>query len=413
MPGMTVQTAAAILKTVYPGFIEDQLNDEVVLYRKANRKKKKITQGLGLVRSIRIGRSQGLGARDNSGPLPKAGKQRYAAPTVNVARNYHRGQIEGAVIRDSDGDEAAFEEALAAETQFNVDDLVNELDWQLYRGTGKRAQVNGAVTIGDVTFTVDNPGTDHIQEEMVIDIYNGATLQALNLTVSVVSSATVFVVESGSATTVSNDAWIYRHGNFDGTTVKELKGLQVIVDDTTFGNTYFGLSKVTYPGLKAGYIDASVGTLSETDMQAAIDGARKKGGGRIDLILTSYGVRRAYAASLLSQKRYVSPHSQSLKGGFKQSGNFDDNTGSGLAYDDVEVVPGKNAVAGRMDFLDTRTFKLFEQSDVEWVDNGGSILHPMMASDDLDAYQFAMYHEAQLYCERPSANSALSGITEG
>lgn len=416
MAGTTITTASAILKKVYPGLIENQLNEESVGYRMASKAKQKITFGQNLVRSIRTSRSQGLGARNETDNLPGAGYQVYASPVVNVKRNYHRGQITGAVIRDSAADDAAFEEALAADIMYNIDDLTAELDFQIWRGTGKRASVNGTVTANNVTFTVSNTspyaGTRFLGVNEVIDIYNGSTLQASSLTISAISDSVTFVVSAGSATTVSNGAFVYRAGNFDGTTVKELTGLQIIVDDTTNSSTYFGLSKTTYTGLQAGYVKNSAGTLTETNMQAAIDGARQAAGGKIDLITTSYGVRRSYSGLLTSNKRYPSPNSMSLEGGYRQSSNFDSNTGSGLAFDDVEVVATHRHPTGEMYFLDTRTFTFFEQSDMEWVDNNGSILHPMMAANNTDAYQYAMYHEGEFYCEKPAANAVIRGITE-
>lgn len=411
MAGTTESTASAILKKVYPGLIEDQLNKEVVLYATANKKKEAMVFGAGLVRAIRVNRSQGLGARGENATLPNPGNQGYAAPAVSVKRNYHVGQISGAIIRDSAADDAAFEDALAADTQYNILDLTNELDWQLFRGTGKRAQVNGSVNPTGVTFTVDNPGSNFIGVGMVIDVYSGATGQALGLTVSAVVDSVTFVIGSATGTTLSDNAYIYRAGNFNGTVLQELSGLQVIVDDTTNSNSYFGLSKATYPGLKAGSVKNSEGALTEVDMQAAIDGARQNGGGMIDMIVTSYQVRRKYSQLLTSNKRYPSPYSMSLQGGFDQAKNQENNTGSGLSFDDVEVVAAKNAPVDEMYFLDMSTFTFFEQSDIKWIENGGSVLHPLLAAQGLDAYEYSMFHEGEFYSERPSANAVIRGIT--
>ena len=411
MAGTSETTASAILKKVYPGLIEDQLNKETALYAKANKKKEAMVFGSGLVKAIRVNRSQGLGSRTENATLPNPGYQGYAAPAVAVKRNYHVGQISGAIIRDSEADDAAFEDALAADTQYNILDLTNELDWQLFHGTGKRSQVNGAVstTVG-ATFTVDHPGTDWLAIGMAIDIYNGDSNIAYGLTISSIVDSVTFVVGSACGTLVPDNSFIYRAGNKVSTVVSELSGLQTLVDDTTNTASYFGLSKTTYPGLQS-TVKNSAGTLSETDMQSMIDGARQKAGGRIDLILTSYAARRQYAPLLTSNKRYPSPYSMSLEGGFKQAKNFDQNTGSGLAFDDVEVIAAKNAPKDEMYFLDMGSFTFFEQSEVKWIENGGSVLHPLLAAQGLDAYEYSMFHEGEFYCDAPARNAVIRGIT--
>jgi hypothetical protein len=414
MAGTSETTASAILKKVYPGLIEDQLNRETALYARANKKKEAMVFGSGLVKSIRVNRSQGLGARAENATLPSAGYQGYAAPAVGVKRNYHVGQISGAIIRDSEADDAAFEDALAADTQYNILDLTNELDWQLFHGTGIRATVNGLVTAGNVTVTVDNPGTAWIGVGMAVDVYNSINaVVAKGLTVSSIVNSVSFVIGSASGTILPDNGNVFRAGNFDGTTLNELSGLQVIVDDGTsnsFSGSFYGLSRTTYPGLKS-TMKASAGTLTETDMQSMIDGARQSGGGKIDLILTSYAARRQYAPLLTSNKRYPSPYSMSLEGGFKQAANMDQNTGSGLAFDDVEVVAAKNCAKDEMYFLDMGSFTFFEQSEVKWIENGGSVLHPLLAAQGLDAYQYSMFHEGEFYCDAPNRNAKLTGIT--
>ncbi len=138
MAGTTEATASAILKEVYPGAIEDELNNEVALW--AILDKEKVTldgQGQHVVRPFRVARNQGMGARNDTDTLPLPGYQTLANAKINMSSNYLVGQITGRVIRTSYGTEAAFENALEEEIRFSLTDVPNEIGRQLYNGAGQ------------------------------------------------------------------------------------------------------------------------------------------------------------------------------------------------------------------------------------------------------------------------------------
>jgi hypothetical protein len=57
-----------------------------------------------------------------------------------------------------------------------------------------------------------------------------------------------------------------------------------------------------------------VGTLSEIKIQNAIDEAERRAGGNVNIMATTYGVRRAYQELLTATKRTVD--TMKLKGGY-------------------------------------------------------------------------------------------------
>ena len=80
-------SVSAILKEVYPGSVEDELNNEIALY--AVLEKEKVTvdgQGKRIVRPFRVNRNQGFGARADTDLLPQAGSQQLASAQINMSR---------------------------------------------------------------------------------------------------------------------------------------------------------------------------------------------------------------------------------------------------------------------------------------------------------------------------------------
>lgn len=412
----SLTTVAAILKEVYPGAVEDQLNQEVALYQILKDRKQVQAQGKQIKAAFHTRRGAGIGSRRENETLPTAGAQGYASPTVNYGRTYKRGQISGPAVRDTYTDDAAFENALYAEIKYDIMDLVDDLARQWHTGDGVLTTVNGAVTASTSVVVVD---LSYLYVGQYLEFWNGATNQttadsgqtgtkitAINRVTSTLTVTTAQTITSGAKVALAgNNTWQTAGGG-----TKEMQGLDTIVDDGTdySGATYFGVDRSSSGEaiLQGNRIDFS-NTTTEDLMQQAIDAARLQGGGKVDAILTDYKGRRKYAALLLGLKRYPvnGMNSPSFAGGFKQSDDMVGNTGEGLTFDDVTLLPSRKARANKMFFLDMDSFTIFLQSDIEWILNGDSILHPLMGSQNIDAYQYGLFYEAQMFCNAPNRNT--------
>lgn len=413
----TESSVSAILKEVYPGAVEDELNNEIALY--AVMQKEKVTvdgQGKGIVRPFRTNRNQGFGARTDTDLLPTAGTQTLAAAKVNMSTNYMVGQVTGRVIRTTYSDNAAFENALSEEIEFGLGDFANEIGRQLYGGAGQLAKVNGAVTAAT---SVIATSTQYLAVGMLVEFWNGATNQTTNdsglptgqtgTQITAINNATNTITVA-TAQTITTGATIARAGsNTSATATKELNGLDTTIDDGTdySGLTYFGINRSTTPILYGNRTDAS-GTISEALLQTAFDNARQIGGGIVDAIFTDYGTRRAYTNLLTSLKRYPleGVSAPQFAGGIKVSQDLRVQLGEGLSFSGASVIPSRQAPAKKAYLLDTKSWHLYQQSEVEWVMNGDSILHPL-ASIGYDAYKFVMFYDAQFFCEAPNRNAKV------
>jgi hypothetical protein len=411
-------SASAILKEVYPGAIEDELNNEIALWAVLDKEKVTIDgQGQHVVRPFRVNRNQGFGARTDTGILPLPGNQTLTNAKINMSSNYLVGQITGRVIRTSYGTEAAFENALEEEIRFSLTDVPNEVGRQLFSGSGQLSTVNGTVT-ASTSIVVNN--TQYFAVGMYLEFWttgnanqttNDAGLPTGNTgtLVTAVNNTTNTVTVTTAQTLTSGDGISRAQNNTGFVTTNELVGLDTIIDNNTDypGLAYFTANRATYPVLYGNRFDA-LHSLSENLMQQAFDAARQIGGGIIDLIITDYATRRAYSNLLTSLKRYPVEgiNAPQFAGGLDVSQDLRMQMGEGLSFSGATMIPSRQAPPAKMWLLDTDSFKLFQQSEIEWVMNGDSILHPLLVNSQ-DAYKFSLYYDAQLYCEAPNRNAKI------
>lgn len=85
----TITGALAILKNYYAGPIVSQFNDDLPLYRGAEKGKEK-WNGQQVIRPVKVTRNQGIGATSDGGTLPKIGQQTTVQAIVAAKYNYLR-----------------------------------------------------------------------------------------------------------------------------------------------------------------------------------------------------------------------------------------------------------------------------------------------------------------------------------
>lgn len=409
---------SAIMKQVYPGAIEDQLNDEVGPWAVLAKEKRTLAQGQGIIEPMRVQRAQGIGSRGDTDRLPTSTNQGLINATIKMASTYLVGQITGRVIRSSYDTQAAFENVLTEEMRFSMTDFVDDIARQVATGHGRLAKVNGAVTAAS-TIVVDR--VQNLGVGMRVQIFNGAVEQStpvFNMSANT-GGATILTVNPTTNTitvdsnqTLTSGAFLYRAGNFDGTTNKEMNGFETTIDTTTFGVNYFGINRSTYYQTQGAVLDlggtGAGGVLTEDKVQQAQDAAKAKGGGRVNIWFSDFATRRAYLALLAGQKRYPVDGIQapSFGGGIKQSADLTQGLAEGLSFNGSPVVVSQKMSPSTMVGLDLSSWVVYQQSDVEWVLNGDSVLHPLLTTG-YDAYQFSLFYDAQVYCKAPQRNVKL------
>lgn len=397
MAGLNLTTASEALKDDYQPTIREQLNQNIFLLTQIESTSKDV-EGLAAVIDLHVGRNTGVGARSENGTLPTAGSQSYKQERVGLHYQYGRIQLSGPVIKAMKSDKGSFTRALDSEVKGVTRDLKNDVNRQLY-GTSDGVIATCGTTSSSITVVLDTAtpvsALRQLQDSMVVDIgtVGSPTAVAAATLISAVNFTAKTVTVASAVSTTSAD-FIFRSGA--GGTGVELTGLQTIVDST---GTLFNVNPSTY-SVWSSYEVGSVGAISDTVFQTAMDEIHIKSGEDVDLFLTTYGVVRAYEATLTAQKRFT--NTLELKGGFSA----------------ISVASGRGDTALKADHAcpDGTAFGLnwghlveHQASDWEWMDSDGAVLSRV---PNTDAYEATLYKYNELTTDQRNAHGKLTGITE-
>lgn len=395
----TLTTVNAILKEVYEGRIQDQLNDELILLKRVERSDIGITHTAGgkyVTFPLRIKRNSGIGSRQELEALPVAGQQGYTAAQVPLKYQYGRFRMSGPSIELANENFQAFSSALDMEMTGLKNDILKDQNRQLYNRPVGDIATTTTTTSGANTFTATAATRQYIEVGMVVDIYQSD----FTTSIALARNVTGYVQSTGVATldgaTFSNTsgAVMVRQGSIN----RELNGLKNIVDNSS---TLHNIAPGTISQWAA-VVDANGGTpraLSEALMVYETDRVRVNGG-KTSLIVCGLGVRRAYWALLVQQRRYTD--TKEFAGGIQ-----------GLAFNngrEIPVVEDPDCPPNTMYFLDESSLTLYAPKDWSWLDREG---HAMKWVNDYDAYEGVYHRYQELGTHQRNANAVLQDITEG
>ncbi len=379
---VTTQNADSVLKSYYLDVVSEQLDKSVNPFLAAIKKTTADVWGRDVRKVVRFGVAGGIGAGTEDGALPKTNGTNYAQFVSTLKNLYGTIEISDKAIRASSSNEGAFVNLLNDE----MDALVKSSSYNFGRmlfgdGSGKLATVTD-VADGNVVDSVQN-----LAEGMIVDIYASAgTLKTAGVTVTSVDRAEKKITLSGGAP-AANDYLVVQNSKD-----LEITGLKAIFADE---GTLYGVDKATNSWLKP-YTKASFGTLSENALQAAIDAVEENGGGKVNFIVCSWGVRRALIEAL-SAYRKMDP--VTLEGGF-----------TALSFNGIPVVADRFCPTGTMYLLNTDDFALHQLCDWQWLEGeDGKVLKQIPGKP---VYTATLVKYAELMCYRPCGQGCLTGVTE-
>jgi hypothetical protein len=359
---------------------------------------------------IKASRNQAVGFRSENETLMSPGAGTYTYLTEPMRSAYGVFNITGQLLKASETNEGAFKQAFKEELDDTV--LSSKLDFNRAAygtGVGTMATVRNIEAIGQTVLDVDT--TINFRGGEVVDIVVLATgvvvtgeaahtvlsVDRANRTITVARALTTalavgthgFVRASTSSTVAApNNSWN-----------KEIQGLQSIISST---GTLHGINPTTYPFWKS-YQAAVAGPISDAVLRDAVDGVGFESG--VDLesgndfaIVTTRGIRRRYADTLLSVKRFNNVEATTLRGGF-----------NALLFDDKPIFTDDQCPVGNVFGLSLKDFFWAQESDWEWMDQDGSVLKHEAGKDRYIAYLFAY---KQLGVTRRNSHFRLTGVTD-
>ena len=399
MPGTTMTTIQDVLKNFYIGPIRENLNQATVLLAQLKKSSKEVV-GEQVILPLHIGRNWGVGARGTSGTgvLPTAYGQQYKKAVFTTKDEYGRILIYGKTIRATKTDKGAFLRVVTSETKGMVNDLGNYLNRQLYgSGNGVLATLGtGATYTAGSSIPVDN--VQYLEEGAVLDLYTGGSATNSGVIIATIVDDTHITLTTTVTTTTGDFARIAGVGATD-----ELNGLDLITSATGTLETISPTATSLWKGNESGS-DSAPAVLKEFDMQNAVDNAEEKGG-KIKLIVTSYQGRAKYAAILQDQKRFTSPQTGKLKGGF-----------SYIDFNDIPLVVDRHCqrVKGsvtRMYFLSLESLGIYRMADFEWAQEDGAILARQVGANATESYEGTLVCDMEFATDARRHNSVLKGIS--
>lgn len=390
---VTLTNADSALKSYYLEAVSEQLDNYVNPFLAQIKKTSDNVWGKEVKQLAIYGVNGGVGAGTEDGALPKASGNNYVQFTSSLKNLYGNVEISDKAIRASENNSGAFVSLLNSE----MDGLVKASAFNLGRmlfgnGTGKLANITD---VGDDNiFTVDD--VTFLMEGMVIDIYDSDDLPVDDAT----ERRIIYIdrvnktVKLGGATfltsDIPDDSCFVMHGSFNN----ELTGLAAIFDSDV--DTLYGVSKEDNPWINP-KVATNVGAITEGAIQTMLDTIEEAGGDPANLIVTSFGVRRALINLFAANKRVV--NTVDLAGGYKA-----------LSFNGIPIVADRFCQKNTMYILNTKDFSLNQLCDWQWLTgDDGKVLRQIPGKP---VYTATLVKYAELMCSRPYAQGVLKGITE-
>ncbi len=385
---VTLQTADNALKTFYLDAVIEQMDGKISPFLAKIEKTSAYVSGKGVSKAVRTALSGGVGAGTETGDLPEASANEYVNFVAPLKNLYGTIEITDKAIRASANSEGAFVNLLNDEMQGLIKSAKRNFSRMLFGdGTGKIAAY---VTAKGNVMTLDT--VKGLEGGMYIDIYSsaGSVTQEKQKILTVDREGNKITVEGANWTenSIAAGSYIARHGTPLGC---ELTGLGAIFSDSSL----YGVDR--NKAVMTPYKKTAVGAITEAVIQKAIDGIEEQGGGKVNLILCSRGVRRALVEHCREKQIVIS------------TTTIGDDPAV-MTFNGIPVVVDDFCQSGTMYLLNTEDFKLYQLCDWQWMEGEDGKILKQIAGKPI--YTATLVKYAELLCERPCGQGMLSGITE-
>ncbi len=386
---VTLASADSALKSFYLDAVAQQLNTEVNPLLAKIKQSTADVWGKEVRRLAQYGVNGGVGAGTEEGSLPAAGGNNYDQFVTTLKNLYGTIEISDKAVRASENSAGAFVDLLNAEMEGLLRSSAFNFGRMLF-GDGSGILCTVSAVSGNVV-TVDS--VKNVIEGMTVDVLDADGDQVSGVTARRITAVDrtdkTITLSGGALTGVVAGCTLCVQGSHN----LELTGLGAIFKDD---GSLYGLSRAERPWMVP-YIKESVGTISENAIQTAIDYLEETAGSRVDMIVCSWGVKRALQA-VLSESRMQTDMAE-LAGGYRT-----------ITYNGIPVVADRFCPAGTMYLLNTRDFCLHQLCDWKWLEgDDGKVLRQVPGKP---LYTATLVKYADLICTRPCGQAMLTGITE-
>ncbi len=386
---VNLQSAENALKSYYLDAIKDSIDQKTSPFLSKIEHSTADVYGKDVKKLIRLGYNGGVMAGTETGDLPKSDTTNYLQMTATLKNLYGTIEISDKAVRAAMSNEGAFVNLLNEE----MNHLLNGAKYNFNRmlmGEGKGILAGYVSPEGNLVL-VDN--VSRLQAGMTVkfcdESFNPVEGDDVVRKITSVDRMAYAVYVSGPefAGDMASKGYLMIDSQDD-----ELTGLKALfVNDSVYG-----LDEEDYAKIKP--FDVNIDAeFDELSLQTMIDNIEETTNTSPNLIICSYGVRRAILNYY--KERGVTMDCKEIEGGF-----------TALSFNGIPIVADRFCDKGTMYVVNTNDFKLCQLCDWQWMENeDGKILHQVPGKP---VYTATLVKYAELLCERPNAQGRLIGIYE-
>lgn len=365
-----------------------------------------MTHGRRRLYPIKVGASQGQGARAENAAMPRPGAGEYQDVVVTSKYNYAPFRITGqAEAFSSSKAFADFGVQIVKDNKEGLRLFTGRQSWG--DGQGILALVNGALAAGASTATVDSAygvlwgsmaanTTLLIKRNMIVQFGTEDNGGAGYLVTAV--TGTTFTFSPVLANAVADNATISNQGSANLEIEGMLKMTATAALQTTLGltTTYHGINRTTYPEFEGNVVNAGA-SLSLTNIRTTRDTIYKRTDDEeSNLAMCGTEVARDYEALLTPAQRLgVTP--MKLEGGHTV-----------LEHDGLRWAKDSKAPAKALFFADTNAIAWAQTGDPHWQQDGSGITRVISGQDAKEAL---LKWYSNLDCDQPRRLGMLYNLT--
>lgn len=389
---VTMSTADNALKNVYLGVVSEQLNMNVNPLLSKIEKTSENVVGKEVHKVVTNGFNGGVGAGAEISSLPIPSGLNYILLKTDLRNLYGKIELSDKAIRASSSTEGAFVNLLNAEMEGLINSGKFHLGRMLYgNGTGYLTKLNSFEDGSDV-FGVESMSNlmvgmrvDLVIDGEKFDKFTNVEIIDWDIANKEVTLSVACDEDAEAATTIE----MYAHNAGE-----ELTGLGAICD-TTNVTTLYGVNRTNVSWLKPTKTTVNSTTFTELTMLNIVDNLSTNWNSEVDMILMSPNMRRKYQA-LMSANR-INIDVLNLEGGYKA-----------LSFNGIPVVADRFVGEKDAYFVDSRTLKLHQLCDWEWLSNDkGQVLRQ---KEGYPVHTATLVKYAELICDKPAGLAKMEFV---
>ncbi len=386
---VTLQTADNALKSFYLDAVSDALNHKINPFMSMIKQTTTDVVGKDVRKVVRYGMNGGVASGDEAGPLPKAQGNNYVQFVAPLKNLYGTIEISDKAIRAAANNEGAFVNILNDEMEGLIKSATFEFGRMLF---GPEHPSKYPFELCGANNTMTMPSVSNFTEGMVVHVLN----QDFTLNEDIGPRRIAYMDRDNKAISLAGeDIEPYATKGYIVASVdtdKDLTGLEAIFT----ADFLYGIEREFHPWMTP-YVKNNVGDIDENVIQTVIDTMEERYGSSVNIIICSWGVRRALLKYY--KDKGIPMQTMEIEGGFKT-----------LSFNGIPVVADRFCPAGTMYLLNTEDFKLCQLCDWQWLEgDDGKILRQIPGKP---VYTATLVKYAELICERPGAQAKIIDINE-